>query len=72
MRRAPAPLLWVTMALRIGTLLVCLAIFAALVWGFLNHEADLPRLLIIAFWIVIPARILVWLGWRIARARGLA
>jgi len=72
MNRAPALLLWTTMALRVGTLLVCLAIFVALVWGFLDHKAALPRFLIVAFWIIVPARILIWLAWRTVRARGSA
>lgn len=70
MNRAPGLLLWTTVALRAGTLLMCLAIFVALVWGFLDHRMALPQFLIVAFWIIVPARILIWLAWRTVRARG--
>ena len=73
MNRAPALLLWTTMALRIGALLACLAIVVAVAWGFISHQKiDLPQPLVIALLFLIVVRIVVWLAWRVSHRRNAA
>ena len=55
--------------LKVAMFAILIAIFFALLWGFFTHDLKLPQPLIVAFWIIVPARILVWLGWRHLRER---
>ena len=70
MNRAPALLLRTTIAVKIGAFLVCLAILAAVMWGFVRHETiDLPQPLIAALALMVVARFGLWIGWQIMCGR---
>ena len=55
--------------LKVAMFAIFIAIVVALFWGFFTQNPKLPQPLVVAFWIIIPARVLVWLGWRHLRER---